>query len=248
MSAAWPYLLAPFALLFSSLCLEANIWFIYGYATYRDGKHTRRSFRVLLVAVILLALLAFLAPWFFLIFGGFRAANAAWFGLGLGSCLAIYLMGLFVEWHPALFYDRTKERRITRDIRHRDDKLIQGAIQGWPLYSPEERQKFLQAYGAYPIHIREAVFLRLLDSFPIIDGDVSTPGTVRLNGEQLMSWAGAHLSRFIEALFEIRTRLDHGVFRGPLPVQPATADHPEALGEIVFARTGEDRFIIGPAA
>jgi hypothetical protein len=247
MSSVWPYLLAPPAIVFNSLAFEANIWLLYGYATYREGKHARASFRLIRNIGIVLTPVALLGPWVALVLWGLRAADAAWLGLGVAVPALMYFSGLLVEWRPAWFYDVERDRRGLRELRHRDEKIINHAVAHWDELSGEERDRCLQTYIGYPIHYREVVFMRLLDSFPLTTDTSVTTIREGLTGERMLQWGGAHLFKHLEALFDVRSRLSSlGVFRGGLSVSPEHDDHPEARSELLLARVGDDRFVVQP--
>jgi hypothetical protein len=246
----WQILLAPFAIIISALIFEANIWLIYGLMTFREGKFTRRAFRLCRTLALLLMAGALIAPWFVLIFAGLWWANMAWIAGSLGTLVFIYAMGRFIEWRVGWFFDVARDRHALRKIADRKEKMFQMMIAQWDEMPAVDRRKFLQHYISYPLHMREIFFFRLLDSFPIADRALlGEKATETVRAERIKHWAGAHLFSHIDALLEVRHDLSEaGIFRGALPDAPVDRVHPEVEGHVVFARVGDDDFVVGSAS
>lgn len=248
MDLVWQLLLFPPALVISALTFEANIWCVYGYVTFREGRFARFPFRVLRAVVVVLMLVSLIAPWAVLVRAGLWAADLTWIGLSLAVFLFIYAGGRFVEWKVNWFFDVERDRRALREVSEREQEMFGRVIAEWPRLGAGERRKFLQAYGSYPLHMREVFFIRLLDSFPTVSQPADAPAGVEpLTAMRMKAWGGAHLFNTIEALLEMRHRLaPEGLFRGPIPVPTRNSEHPEAQGEVMLARVGEDAFVICP--
>jgi hypothetical protein len=244
----WQILLIPLALVVWALTFEGNIWCIYGYVTFREGRFTRLSFKLLRSLALILLIVSLVAPWAALFVWGLWAANLTGIWFCLSAFLFIYFAGRLMERRADWFYDTERDRRALRDVADREEAKFLRTIEEWPRLSPREKRRFVESYVSYPLHMREGFFIRLLDTFPTVNSVEDLPSALpRLPTSKLMHWAGALLFNHIESILEIRHGLkDSGLFVGRVPRAPRNDEHPEAQGEILLARTGEDEFAIGP--
>ncbi len=246
-----PWWLIPLTLVavaVASIATEGHIWCLYGYVTCHTGQFPRWTFRALMRLSMLLVLVALVAPWVMLFLRGLWVADLTWLTVPLMVFAVLQGGGRILDWWPHWFFDVARARRVLRELPHRHQRLFDETIEQWPALDDTERAKFLEQYHALPLHHREAFFFQTLDALPRVGADVSLPDSLmRLDAEQMKTWAGAHLFNQIEGLLDIRHRLAEGEhFHGPLPI-PADPAYPEAQGEIVLAHVGEDLFAIGRA-
>lgn len=243
-----PYLIIPLALIVWALAIEIDIWCLYAYATFREGRFQRISFWVVTGISLLLAASTLVGPIIALFTHGLWAANAIGIGWSIAVSGWIYLAGRLMEWQPNLFYNTNKDRRALREIPKNKREMFTKTIANWPEMSTHDHERFLRGYLGMALHFREAFFTMLLDDFPIVTPGLAVNESLpRFNSITMRNWAGAHLFAHVDVLLAMRhTVSEDGAFRGSLPGDhPPKRDFPEAEGDLIFAREEEDVFVIG---
>lgn len=249
MSTLIPILLIPFVLIIWALSMEMDIWCLYAYATFREGRFQRLSFWMVTGLALLLAISTMVVPIVAIFTHGIWAAVAVGAGWSIAVSAWIYLAGRVMEWLPGLFYNVNRDRRALREIPGGKRETFENTITHWPEMDEHDRDRFLRGYLGMALHFREAFFTMLLDDFPIVTPGLAVSEALpRFNGIAMRNWAGAHLFGHVGVLLEMRHAVsEDGAFRGPLPGDsPPRRDFPEADGDLIFAREEEDQFVIGP--